>query len=475
MTTEADADDTTTLRALLERLAEVKIRRPDDVLSWLKTTCSRHSIRVCSDGAEGKPDRVILSCKRFGSAPKHQIWFECNGIVIDASTWAVLSVPPRALNNVPRREPVESFLKKGLYDIIRVEDGTVVTLYQWSHPDKGPIWCMSTGNGYDVSALRWMSEKTFAETMYEVIALYPEFAERVGASVVRDVLGPDDVRLQMPGLDPAYSYSFGFRHHEFQPLKADPAKLWFIQAVSREDLSVLGPISGPEDTGQATKQILALVPCQTMISWGNQGTPAELTTIEDILALSEGSLEKAIASVAPEENNTAQFLYGHILRSRCPEETGPESDILIRSKLLCVVRNFMYRKPPRGVRAEIYHRNRLEFVCMSAFLNQFWSKTFLSLYPQFETNFHGYEAFLDRIATLVVRYYCEHDAQASTLEEYPNTNSVVSILAMTFYKFIRSADKGSISPFRKNAKSLVLAYLMQPCYALMYVKAIIPE
>ena len=53
------------------------------------------------------------------------------------------------------------------------------------HPTKGPIWCLATGNGYDVSNLRWMGGKTYAEIVHALLASRRRPAS--GSSVISSV------------------------------------------------------------------------------------------------------------------------------------------------------------------------------------------------------------------------------------------------------------------------------------------------
>ena len=111
----------------------------------------------------------ILSCDRRNLRIDAPLCAECNGAVIDARTWIHLVVPPRVFApHLPVKEIDRTLsapdpngeIRTGHYNIFQVSDGTVVSLYCWDHPTKGPIWCLATGNGYDVSRLKWAGEKT---------------------------------------------------------------------------------------------------------------------------------------------------------------------------------------------------------------------------------------------------------------------------------------------------------------------------
>ena len=129
--------------------------------------------------------RIILSCGRRGGLGG--LRGECNGAVIDARTWTHLVVPPRAFTRRPSAKEVDrafatpdadGIIRTGDYEIIQVSDGTVVTLYCWTHPERRPVWCLTSTNGYDVSRLNWMGDETYAEVLYGLLAEYPPFRRR---------------------------------------------------------------------------------------------------------------------------------------------------------------------------------------------------------------------------------------------------------------------------------------------------------
>ena len=139
--------------------------------------------------------------------------------MIDARTWTHIVVPPRAFASRPWAKEVDRALsawdadgdiRTGLYDVIQVSDGTVVMLYNWTHPAKGPIWCLAMGNGYDVSHLRWMGGKTYAEIVHGLLADCPGFPAAAGLGFRRDSLCEGDTRLNFKYLDRGLCYTIGF-------------------------------------------------------------------------------------------------------------------------------------------------------------------------------------------------------------------------------------------------------------------------
>ena len=108
-----------------------------------------------------EPGRIILFCSRRGGG--RRLCASCNGAVIDARTWTHLAVPLRAFDPRPSKKEVnrafaapdaDGVIRTGHYNVIQVIDGTVVTIYSWTHPKKGLVWCLASANGFDVSHLK---------------------------------------------------------------------------------------------------------------------------------------------------------------------------------------------------------------------------------------------------------------------------------------------------------------------------------
>ncbi|HVE14729.1 MAG TPA: hypothetical protein VNI01_15140, partial [Elusimicrobiota bacterium] len=129
------------------------------------------------EAADAEIGRAVL-CVGRRSHQSRPLSFECNGLVLDARRWRVLAAPPPAFNARFRVQAVDELLGRGAYDIIRVDDGTIVTLYHWVHPTDGPEWCLASSNAYDVSALRWAGAQTYAEMFVDLARrAAPEFVQ----------------------------------------------------------------------------------------------------------------------------------------------------------------------------------------------------------------------------------------------------------------------------------------------------------
>ena len=248
-------------------------------------------------------------------------------------------------------------IRTGHYNVIQGIDGTVVTIYSWTHPKKGLVWCVASANGYDVSHLKWDGNETYAEVLFfKLMAKSPTFLAATGLRLRRGSLCVDDVCLDFQTLDRGRCYTIGFCHHKFLPMAADPLGVWNIHSV---DLA----------SGVATAAGLPCIPRQTAYNRedlvhlvGSQDVRHRVIRVEDLELISRKGLDGAKAAIAGEPVprllagcewvfNTS-FDYGFILRSRRPEVCP---DVLYASPLLHHVRQLIYcRRPPQHVQSARY-------------------------------------------------------------------------------------------------------------------------
>jgi hypothetical protein len=389
--------------------------------------------------------------------------YECNGLVLDARTWRPLVVPPGAFNHRPSTRDVDAFIADRAYDVIRVDDGTVVTLYCWEHPLDGKVWCLSTGNGYDVSSLSWMGPLTFAEIFYDLAArVYPEFCAKSGMTLEK---GPGErTRLQFKHLNPNRCYTVGFRHHNFHPMKADPERMWQIQCT---DLS--GPVP-------VTIQYLSLaaaaglpgVPWQVPCSLQTTGATVEELRARgtDAIARAEAFIKftGAVTALAGSEPSS-ELNYGYILRSREPARTGVCSDVLLETPLLARIRKIVYERAPRDIRPHLTACDRLEYNAMRAFLTASYRDAFLSLYPDWSVRFQAYKEFTDNIVSHMINILRQRALEPSSCE--PALKSATGDVARALIAHIACHE--NLMPFHKDTHGIVRDYVLNSSYAFLYL------
>ena len=121
------------------------------------------------------------------------IYYYCNGTVIDTVKWRIMSVPPIAFNKRQTPDLIETYYNQGLYDVLKVIDGTVVTIYYWNCK-----WNISTSNSYDVSEFYWIGDLNYSEIIYDLfIKLHPKVAETIGIELIDNRLNFTELRKKI--------------------------------------------------------------------------------------------------------------------------------------------------------------------------------------------------------------------------------------------------------------------------------------
>ena len=308
--------------------------------------------------------RAILFSRHPG---KTHFQRECNGVVLDTRNWTYLAKPPRdflSTNTAAKR--VDKALAKDKYDIFQVLDGTTCTIYQYAS-----MWCISTKRGYDVSTYKWMGDKTYAEILYELLSANSAFVQTTGLEL-------REGRLAFACLSNLYSYTVGFRHHNFHPFLADPRGIWNVQAT---ELSTGTPVfSGlphiPFRAIYSRKDILLLALACGLLLGDN-------VRVADLVPISKTSLEEAKKGeplpqpVRSATEHGSLYNYGWFLRSREPEVYP---DVLFESPLLRRIRYLVYKAPPKNIQLD--ERTRLEYHANQANLVDVDREDFLALFPQ---------------------------------------------------------------------------------------------
>lgn len=426
--------------------------------------------------------RMVFTTDRY---PKHPnpICAESNGYVVDARTWTPLAIPPRAFCPNPKPTEINKFLKERLYDVIMVDDGTVVTLYQWNHPTDGAQWDMATANGYGMSSMRWMGPKTYAEIVFEVASKYPEF---VKATEMRLVVDDNNTRIEFGKLDPKFCYTLGFRHHDFHPLRQDPERMWQIQSVNLETgkIDYSAKLPGiPEQTievkaalhdshahEESSREVdikfdtlrmrtdLALDDAKKLIKTTSEGVVSQINVSEkNQINVSEKKQIKERFEIKE------RFNYGYILRSVDPERTGPQSDILLESNLLRVIRRIAYDRPPRAVRNVITSESRLRYHSFRTFMMED-RKHAEELFPEWEKEFQKIDQFIRDLVRGVEHVLRQRGRPVS---REPRGQTPMSALVKGLATHITKQEH--INVFQKNIDSILRDFIVSPNYAHLYM------
>jgi broad specificity phosphatase PhoE len=341
-----------------------------------------------------------------------------SGYVFDITTKKPISIPPQPLLKKLNKKGIElvnTYLEQKLYDIIKIEDGTIITLYSWIHPTNGLMWSMASNNGYDVSSFKWMGKMTYAEIFYDLVnRLYPEFKEITGLNILYIPHGGViKTILTFTNLDTNYCYTMGFRHHNFHPMKIDPEKIWQVQY---SDLSSENP-----KVYYGGKFLPTILPIQEVWDYSkfvnventvnytiikNKGKSSFINTCIEIGKSVEDSIYFEKDDVL-QSNFSPQ--YGFIFRSLDFDKTGDLSNFIIEYPLFQVNKELIYDQYSSLKDCTINEKNRMYYNAMRAFLNDgrgdiytSAKKKFTSLYPEWSPKFYGFNEFMNSLTIQII-------------------------------------------------------------------------
>ena len=415
------------------------------------------------------------------------------GIILDSNTKKCLSVPPapllRNLNKLAIKQ-IDKFLEQKLYDIIKIEDGTIITLYSWLHPQNGLMWSMASNNGYDVSHYKWMGKLSYAEILYDLVTrLYPEFKELTGMNI-EYITHKNTIKtiLTFTNLDPKYCYSIGFRHHNFHPMKIDNERIWQVQYT---DLS--GELPKVYYGGIFPPSIL---PVQTIYNYSYFSKDKNVThlkvklkgessLINTFIAIEKQQVEKSehFEMIFPTEDNfdeDCNFIAqnGFIFRSNDLEKTGNLSNFIIEYKLFQTNKKLIYMQYKDK---NVNEANRMMYNAMRAFLNDERYNLYISirsqfihLYPEWNNTFNYFDEFINNLCIITIRNIITDESTLTCIERLKFGKLVVDghqfhNIAKEFAKMIKrkfySKKQGNIH----NMEKIVKDFIKNPMYASVYI------
>ena len=124
---------------------EHKTMSKETLLLHLEDFCSKNEIKLSKENInDNTVGRIILSGDGVG----------CGAAVICTETWKLVSYPHSKLITQFSVDDVKEF------DAYKITDGTIISLYYY-----GGEWCIATTNGYDVSNITWIGDKSFAHML----------------------------------------------------------------------------------------------------------------------------------------------------------------------------------------------------------------------------------------------------------------------------------------------------------------------
>ncbi|SIP85882.1 Hypothetical protein PACV_167 [Pacmanvirus A23] len=374
--------------------------------------------------------RVQLTADRLKSNFSNELVRTCNGVVLDCSTWNVLSMPTAMFNPKFRFTDVAENISN--YTVYEIKDGTTVTLYWFEKESK---WCISTTNGFDVSNYKWMGNSTYMDTLLEVTKLYPDFS--------------------FDKLSKETSYTIGFRHNNFHPLLTDTAKMWLIQSCNLKSMTV--ETNTNIGIPLQTTATLPKLEKKSLLKW--------------MLTRNENSLTRYINSVR-DGSKTPEIHYGYVLRNT---SFGANSNIILESELLKQIRSHMYNLPKIG-RTEVVvsAEGRMEYAVLRAYLS-LQKYVFLNLFPQFSDNYRKYDALFNKLSNRVVAALRNRNTREIVFNSLKHSSSDRNLdkVAVTIIRDIE--DCGRINVMDSQGPGIVLDFITNKNYLDLYYSCLVTK
>jgi hypothetical protein len=357
---------------------------------------------------------------------------ECNGLILEKSTWKPLMVPPRNLRFNINTDASNTYLHQGLYHIYKAEDGTCINFYYYN--DK---WCMSTARGYEMNNIKWETvsyQQLFTECLKEVGMTWETFTNN---------------------LDKTRCYSFGFRHPKFHRFyghtKQVKYKIWFIQSVNLDNLS---------------EQYL----------WASDKSPTDKINSQEFYTKPVASLRElyktSVTSLDQYINDSkSEPCFGFILRSVNFETTGVHSDLFIESSLMRAIRQIWYENKLINI-CHTNHWDKEDVITFNAYLDHGLYETFIYLFPQYINRFSYYSKLLQMVVKQMVVLnnngtknslsintgtVIDDSKQSNTLIEDSKQSNTVKLVAKNLYDRFTNSVNYNIHGKKEDQKHRVFS------------------
>lgn len=362
-----------------------------------------HVSKVFGPHLRAKWDPSDAGCSRILLTPDRQcrdpLLGRCHGLILDGKDMSVISL------GAPMLSTAESLKRVTLddYDVYEAVDGTQVTAYYW-----GDSWRLSTANGFDVGDYLWLGAKTYWDAF--------------SAALTRS-------GVTLESLDVTAAYTFVFRDHDFHPLTADAAGIWFVCA---HDLVSIN------NRATSARVINIDMPRQTV-----DHSPATVG------ARCAGALTKFLEWRRSGEVGPAPVYYGAVMRSK----SGRNVDYFIESTLMKQIRKLMYNLPrtQRVFVADITPANRMAYLVLRAYLSPARS-VFQELFPQFLPDMVAHSTTFKNLTALIVSRMSDR-APPSPADKFER-------LAEQFAVYLR--EYVHVNAMDPTGPSIIYDFLMQP-------------
>lgn len=391
---------------LVNLRARLPLSDPEAFRTVISETLGYPDFKIHVERSNGDSFRAIIS-KHFSRGDfTKKITHQCDGIVINNSG-DVLALPLQRYNPFANHGRVATALAAGKYTVQKVFDGSIVTLYYYNSS-----WRISSASGYDVTNIKWIGDKTYDETLKELL--------------------PADFYSK---LDTDKCYTIGFRHLSFHPLQSDPARVWFMQAV---DLGALNCDS----------------PHEVYISDG------PLPSIEQVEVKNLDGLVEENARALAGYYSTGNLHYGYMLRGDFAE-LGDIANVMLESTLMKAVRQIFYNNTKHIERIKLTNENRIKHIALRAYLTHNQKYDFIQLFPQFKSHYDSFDSIFKDIMSNVKSALRSTDSKKKleSFRRVPNDyrrHGVIMEVSQYIFQKFESRQVRGFNPRKPDADSIIM-------------------
>lgn len=388
----------------------------DKSLYNIHTTLYKYGILSIFENNGSRIVFYLSKNKRFEELDKLKL--ECNGLVFDINNMRPIVIPQCSPRSSFNQSVINFHIENNTYDILYMEDGTVINLYWWQPMNE---WRISTNKSYDITDQKWVSN-TYRE-------------------VLHIILGENVIKFYEL-LDKTRTYTFGIKYDDAHPFRDNDIiknKIWFIQSVNLYTL---------EKTFDFKNDI----------NIHNQKFVENDFNIKNI----HTNLYHALDNYIKTRKNP---LFGYILRSKNYDITQTYSNVFLESTLLQKIRHMCYHMSLVNISKNMNYNKNL-FIIINAYLNINTRDVFITLFPHFTQTFIKLDSIIDNLSEQIVKYSKnQNNDEYNQLSE--RNKSYISVLYnMINRNYIIKGENKVLIP-------LIKSYLLMSKWVDMYYNLLI--
>ena len=362
-------------------LKEKNLSGDTKTINKIREDFKEWGIKVSYSPEEVNRRVIFTATKQFRTTGEFDSFVsECNGLLLKAGTWEPLVIPPRTFKSNTTVDIVNASLSRGEYDIFEAQDGTMLSLYYFDNS-----WKMATVKGFDVTYLKW-NGKVYNQAFKEVLRSKGlEIGEFYNS------------------LDTTKCYTFCFTHSDFHPFwqGKTPQEFMNISFVQSVDLATQEvSYENPFDTTKITNQV----------------SGKRVTNVREIFK----DLPRSLTNFT----KSGKVSFGFILRFKKSVSITPENamyaHVFLESRLLQTIRMLFYDGKFNIVVQEKKY-DRTQYIIVNSFLDKKIHDTFLSLFPQYRTEFNLLEQISVKLVKKIIEIH-EHKSSQTTEVVANSTN-----------------------------------------------------